>query len=207
MICLLSGGSEFTNNLIFNACRETGDHGPINSWDRQPFVTEIATGEPSWNAAITTVSQNLIWANYGSSQGFDTDDGSSWYNISNNFMYQADGYKMDFGGHDTMVNDNMFYKFKGDGQNCINTWPYVYNHGTTYSGNKCMLPESHNIGSVNGCDCPGDGGGSHRPSDEQCGVSFSDNEYYGFKANLTVSCHGGSDYSIPFSDWQVIAHE
>ena len=27
------------NNLIFNSCRESADHGPINSWDRQPFVT------------------------------------------------------------------------------------------------------------------------------------------------------------------------
>jgi hypothetical protein len=26
------GGSEITKNLIYNACRETGDHGPINSW-------------------------------------------------------------------------------------------------------------------------------------------------------------------------------
>jgi hypothetical protein len=146
------------------------------------------------------VSQNLIWANYGSSQGFDTDDGSSWYNISNNFMYQADGYKMDFGGHDTMVNDNMFYKFKGDGQNCINTWPYLYNHGTEYKGNKCMLPEAHNIGSVNGCDCPGDGK-QHAPTDTHCGVSLSNNEYYGFKANLTMSC-GGSEATF-FSDWQV----
>jgi hypothetical protein len=119
-------------------------------------VTDV-TGKASWNAAMTIVSQNMIWANYGSSQGFDTDDGSSWYNISNNFMYQADGYKMDFGGHDTLVDDNIFYKFKGDGQNCINTWPFLRDHGTSYSGNKCVLPESHNIGSVNGCDCPGDG--------------------------------------------------
>jgi hypothetical protein len=78
------------HNLIFNACRETGDHGPINSWDRQPFITEIADGKtPSYDAALSHVTNNFIWGNYGSSQGFDTDDGSSWYNISDNFMWQV----------------------------------------------------------------------------------------------------------------------
>ena len=23
-------------NVLFNTCRESSDHGPINSWDRQP---------------------------------------------------------------------------------------------------------------------------------------------------------------------------
>jgi hypothetical protein len=26
-------------NLLFNAVRETGDHGPLNSWDRLPYWT------------------------------------------------------------------------------------------------------------------------------------------------------------------------
>jgi hypothetical protein len=30
-----------TGNLIFNTCRESGDHGPINSWDRQAFFTDV----------------------------------------------------------------------------------------------------------------------------------------------------------------------
>ena len=34
----LGGGDEVHDNLIFNSCRETSDHGPINSWDRQPYV-------------------------------------------------------------------------------------------------------------------------------------------------------------------------
>ena len=40
-------------------------------------------------------------------------------------MWQADGYKMDYGGHDTVIADNIFWKEGGDNQNCINTWPYV----------------------------------------------------------------------------------
>lgn len=37
------------------------------------------------------VGHNMIIANYGASQGFDTDDGSSWYDIHDNFMFMADG--------------------------------------------------------------------------------------------------------------------
>ena len=37
----------------------------------------------------------------GGSQGFDTDDGSSFYHIHDNIMYAADGMKMDYGGHDS----------------------------------------------------------------------------------------------------------
>ena len=46
----------------------------------------------------THVDKNLIFANYGGSQGFDTDDGSSFYAIHDNVMYAADGMKMDYGG-------------------------------------------------------------------------------------------------------------
>ena len=31
------GGDEIAHNLVFSTCRESGDHGPFNSWDRQPF--------------------------------------------------------------------------------------------------------------------------------------------------------------------------
>ena len=29
------GGSSLSENILFNTCRESGDHGPFNSWDRQ----------------------------------------------------------------------------------------------------------------------------------------------------------------------------
>ena len=34
------GGHFMENNLLFNWVRETKDHGPFNSWDRQPYLTE-----------------------------------------------------------------------------------------------------------------------------------------------------------------------
>ena len=73
--------------------------GPINSWDRQPFLTDIS-GADSFESVPTHVQQNLIFANYGAAQGFDTDDGSSFYRIHDNVIhdnviYAADGLKMD----------------------------------------------------------------------------------------------------------------
>lgn len=32
------GGDEVSNNLLINTCRESGDHGPWNSWNRVPYV-------------------------------------------------------------------------------------------------------------------------------------------------------------------------
>ncbi|CAF5105927.1 unnamed protein product, partial [Rotaria sp. Silwood1] len=34
------GNHTISYNVIFNTVRETSDHGPINSWDRQPFLTD-----------------------------------------------------------------------------------------------------------------------------------------------------------------------
>ncbi len=30
------GGDHVHSNVLFHTCRESSDHGPINSWDRQP---------------------------------------------------------------------------------------------------------------------------------------------------------------------------
>eukprot|EP01048_Picozoa_sp_COSAG05_P026403 COSAG05_NODE_7185_length_845_cov_0.950402_1_plen_103_part_00 len=40
------GGDEIGHNLVFSSCRESGDHGPFNSWDRQPYLTTVRTGQP-----------------------------------------------------------------------------------------------------------------------------------------------------------------
>ena len=63
-----------TGNLIFNTCRESGDHGPINSWDRQAFFTDVPE-VPGFDAAPTLIQSNFIFANYGAAQGVDNDDG------------------------------------------------------------------------------------------------------------------------------------
>merc|ERR1740127_241831 len=68
-------------------------------------------------------------------------------------------YKMDYGGHDTVLEGNLFWQEGGDGQDCFNTGGFLPGHGCVYRGNKCMLPDKHLLGHVSGCDCPGGGGG------------------------------------------------
>ena len=77
--------------LTARCCPHVGDHGPINSWDRNAFISDVKYGYPSYTAEMNHVGHNMIIANYGASQGFDTDDGSSWYDIHDNFMFMADG--------------------------------------------------------------------------------------------------------------------
>ena len=35
------GNTTVVGNLIWNTCRESGDHGPLNSWSRLPFLTHM----------------------------------------------------------------------------------------------------------------------------------------------------------------------
>lgn len=75
-----------SDNLLFNTCRESSDHGAFNSWDRLPYVTTIRDGStPSTVPAFTEAFRNLIVANYGADGGcLDTDDGTSYYKIHDN---------------------------------------------------------------------------------------------------------------------------
>ena len=61
---------------------------------------------PNYDAALSDISFNFIIANYGGSQGFDNDDGSSFYNIHDNFIY-GEGFKNDYGGHNSLYHDNI----------------------------------------------------------------------------------------------------
>ena len=61
------GGGNFVHgNLLFNFVRETGDHGPFNSWDRQPYVTTEYDGAPSLNISTNIISHNFMISNYNS---------------------------------------------------------------------------------------------------------------------------------------------
>ena len=58
------GDSKLYKNLLFNTCRESGDHGPINTWDRQVYVTKVNDGTPSFIPAYNHIYQNFLVANY-----------------------------------------------------------------------------------------------------------------------------------------------
>ncbi len=72
-----------------------------------PFLTNVAHGFPSYDAIYNNISSNFIFANYGGSQGFDTDDGSAWHNIESNFYYSGSAYKNDYGGYNVNYINNM----------------------------------------------------------------------------------------------------
>lgn len=103
------GGDLMKGNLIANCVRESGDHGPFNSWDRVPYISDIATGKPSIVPQFREITQNFIVSTYSSQEAIDTDDGSSYYNTHDNFfVYAANGLKSDFGGHHNFHNDNVY---------------------------------------------------------------------------------------------------
>lgn len=139
------GANQISNNLLFNANRETSDQGPFNSWDRLPFVTDVRDGTPSVYPAYNSINNNLMLCNYGSNMCIDNDDGSAYYNNHHNFEIYG-GHKSDFGGHNKNTYDSVI-AFAQDYANglcadfnlavptfvdgywnniCIQGYPYVY---------------------------------------------------------------------------------
>ena len=103
------GGDLISGNLLANCVRESGDHGPFNSWDRLPYITNIRTGKPSIIPQWREITKNFIIANYASQEAIDTDDGSSYYKTSKNaFIFAANGLKSDFGGQHNEHFDNLY---------------------------------------------------------------------------------------------------
>jgi len=110
------GGNEVTKNFVFNPNRETSDQGPFNSWDRQPFLTDVLDGTPSLIPAYNHIHHNFMICNYGSNLCIDNDDGSAYYKNYNNFNIYG-GHKSDFGGHNKFT------------YNSINAYSQVYQDG------------------------------------------------------------------------------
>jgi len=110
------GANEITENLLFNQCRESSDHGPFNSWDREPFLTDVLNGIASLTPAYNEIHKNFFICNYGSSMCVDNDDGSSYYKIHDNFEVYG-GHKSDFGGHNKFTYNSIvaFAKDYSDG--------------------------------------------------------------------------------------------
>eukprot|EP00537_Pseudo-nitzschia_pungens_P000096 CAMPEP_0172370382 /NCGR_PEP_ID=MMETSP1060-20121228/37386_1 /TAXON_ID=37318 /ORGANISM="Pseudo-nitzschia pungens, Strain cf. cingulata" /LENGTH=1053 /DNA_ID=CAMNT_0013095627 /DNA_START=190 /DNA_END=3351 /DNA_ORIENTATION=+ len=137
---MVGGGDVVEGNLIFNTCRESGDHGPINSWDRQAYLTTLRDGtNPSFDPLPRIIRENLIVANYGASQGVDNDDGSSWFHIHHNVFYDADGFKMDYGGHDSIYEQNMAISLSYRDGPCFGMGSFKQGHGDVLRGNRCLV--------------------------------------------------------------------
>ena len=105
------------------------------------------------------------------------------------------------GGHDSRFTGNIVYHGHNDGQNCVNTWPFLPEHGAVWENNTCILPRSTNLfGSIASCNCPGKGtitpfDPAHpdvNPQNGECGVSFGNNKY--FTHNGTATCNRCGDF-------------
>ena len=118
----------------------------------------------------------------GCSQGFDTDDGSSFYRVHDNVMYAADGMKMDYGGHDSDFYANLVVTNPYDGQNCFDVGSFKPGHGDGFWNNTCIIMGCRNptcvdkVTSVSQCD----------PDI----VTLRDNRYFTTHGNATISCGG-----------------
>ena len=171
------GGDEIAHNLVFSTCRESGDHGPFNSWDRQPFLTTVRTGEPSMQMQWREIHHNFFIDNYSPQEDVDNDDGSAYYHTHHNFLvYGNNGMKNDFGGHDNLQHDNI-YAYVGK---AIGISPQLPGHQDQFFENKVVLTGT-DLGDFA---CTGN-----------ATLIIHDNAYYTASGNLT-------EYGMPLSSWQ-----
>jgi hypothetical protein len=116
-----------------------------STWDRQPFLANIRdVNTPSYIPLRRDISRNFIIANYGSSEGVDNDDGSSWYHIHHNVFYDSDGFKMDYGGHDSIYEYNLVVGYPRKSM-CIGFGSFDPGHGHTVRYNRCIVPDSTSV--------------------------------------------------------------
>ena len=187
------GGNLLKNNLIFNTVRETGDHGAFNSWDRQPYLTTVQDGTtPSLTPATSYITENFIINNYHSTWPIDHDDGSCYYEDTNNYLVYG-GYK-NFLGHSKTVMYNT-YVYPDAIHSKITTYlryPYCANHdgatltdlpsgwGEVWAHNRCIIgnPDIYAFGA-----CSVKGG------DKQGLVPFTyDNTFYAPNKEIYIIC-------------------
>jgi len=104
-----AGGDVLEGNLLANCVRESGDHGPFNSWDRVPYIHDFGGADATVIPHFRQIRKNFILSVYSSQEAIDTDDGSAYYNTTQNFMaYGSAGLKSDFGGHDNYHQFNIY---------------------------------------------------------------------------------------------------
>ena len=132
------GGSVVAKNLLFNTCRESGDHGPFNSWDRQVYATQVRDGTPSAVKAYDEIASNFVVANYNSNQAVDNDDGSAFYKTHGNFLVYGlqSALKSDVGGHSNLHFDNLVAYVNGE---CFGICQQLAGYADAFFNNTCII--------------------------------------------------------------------
>ena len=187
------GGADIANNLLFNTCRESGDHGAFNSWDRLPYITEVRDGAtPSTIPAVNDVHNNFIVANYAADGGcLDNDDGSSYYDIHHNFCVFG-GHKQNFDGNSKRGFNNVYAYPQVYGPKCVDEETEGETTGTSgpgglppagyaeaYFNNICVLDKGAPYLSV--------GGSLDDRKDFEAGLQLSNNTIYSEGGSVQVT--------------------
>ena len=191
------GGAMVRHNLLFNTCRESGDHGAFNSWDRLPYLTDLKTpGTPSTVPLLNDVHHNFIVANYAADGGcLDNDDGSSYYAIHHNFCVYG-GHKQNFDGHDKHASFNVYVYPQVYGVKCIdeemegedthtsgpNGLPPP-SYGESYQNNVCILPSAGDPYMISG-------GVLDDPATFATQLALGNNTIYAPNADVSVTLSG-----------------
>lgn len=100
------GGHDISRNVAFNMVRETSDHGPFNSWDRNTYKWNEGTGGTT--QLLSYLDQNLFVANYHAVVPIDHDDGSNGYLDTRNVLLWG-GTKNLMGYNKRSVNNSLVY--------------------------------------------------------------------------------------------------
>jgi len=202
------GGAEMAQNLLFNSCRESSDHGAFNSWDRLPYFTTVRNGTASTIPAMNNVHRNFIVANYAADGGcLDNDDGSSYYDIHHNFCVFG-GHKSDFDGNMKFSRYNIHAYPSVYGDKCLgilaqNLPPKGY--AEQYTNNICILKDNNDpylvVQGLNGAKCLTDDNSKQLFID---GLTVGNNTIYSPGASAVVKCAGKS---VNISEFQSMGYD
>ena len=192
------GGHVIEFNDVFQTVRETGDHGPFNSWGRdrywQSYHREGLPCDMSRSRQLSkldsrtpTVIQNnrFVHEARGHSWGIDLDDGSSNYVVRNNLCLGC-AVKLREGFFRTVENNVFVTPFPPAKQCCFRGSSDIIRHNI-------LVDISGNRGWIDICDPP---------------VEMDHNLYYNFRGEMPVfSCHPNSmgegfKSRMTMSEWQ-----
>ncbi|CAF4040917.1 unnamed protein product [Rotaria sp. Silwood1] len=153
------GNHTISWNVIFNTVRETSDHGPINTWDRQPFLSDaVQRGVPSLWQHESSIHHNTLFNNYNALWPIDHDDGSCFYEDSYNFHVY--GGKKNFLGH-SKIDHHQIYVYsdanRGDFGSNVCLGDYAPSRGSSgwneiWVENTCVLYRNPLPYKIDNCD-------------------------------------------------------
>jgi hypothetical protein len=151
------GGDIVRGNLFANSVRESTDHGPINLWDRIPYIREAFPDRGERKPTVTPLErifdQNFILGTYNVQAGIDSDDAASYLRSTRNvFVYGYLGLKSDFGGHHHASVGDLYIHITGS---CFVPFPTLSPESIKLSlifrNNTCLLSNKNGLGYPSRC--------------------------------------------------------